>query len=181
MRKTIVPIVCTLAMAIAPASALATTGGQRLTPQTKLAAVDVSWVQSSIQADMAVVAAADLAEQRTQNVAALKLASVLLSQHSKLLAKAENCAQHLGITIPTSPSAAQQAMLASLQKLTGRSFAAAFAADEVQGHEAFIALTQQEIATGVNVTARASARFWLPIEQHRLAIAETAVKDIPAT
>jgi predicted outer membrane protein len=181
MKKIIGPFVCALVMAAAPASALAASSSQRLAPQVKIAAADVNWVQASIQANMAVVAAGDLAEQRTTSVPALKLAHVLLSQHSKLLADAEHCAQRLGITIPSNMGTTYQAQYTALQALTGRAFAAQFASDEVTDHEAFITLTQTEIASGVNVVARASAKFWLPIEEHRLAIAEGAVKAIPAT
>jgi predicted outer membrane protein len=178
MKKIIGPFVCALVMAAAPASALAASSSQRLAPQVKIAAADVNWVQASIQANMAVVAAASLAETNTTSAPALRLAHVLLAEHSKLLLDAEHCATRLEITIPSNMGATYQAQLTALQPLTGHAFAAQFAADEVTDHQAFIALTETEIGSGVNLVARASAKFWLPIEEHRLAIAQGAVKAI---
>ena len=177
MKKMSLAFVCALAVAAAPASALAASS-PRATP--KVAAVDVTYIQSGIQDNMALVSAADLAEQHTTNVVALRLAHLILNSHSRYLANLESLAHRLGIAIPTSTTAEQQSMLAALQKLTGRPFVAQFAADEVTGHQEFIALAQQEIATGANPAARASARFFLPIMQHRLSMAQGTVKAIAA-
>jgi putative membrane protein len=178
-KTTIASLVCALAMVAAPTAAFASASPHRASAP-KISAIDVSWVQAGIQDNMAVVAAADLAEQRTQNVFALRVAHVMLSRHSRLLADTVALAKHLGISIPTSPSAAQQAQLTALQALTGKAFASTFAADLVSGRQEFIALTQQEIATGVNGAVRASAHFFLPIEQYRLGQAQFAVNAMAA-
>lgn len=180
MKKTILSLAAAAAMAIAPASALASTG-QRVAPQLKLNATDTSWVTAAVQSDYAAIQGAQLAESKTTNTAALKLASAILVQKSKLLADAEHCASRLGIAVTPGSGASYttyQTQLTTLAPMSGLLFAQTYAQDEVTDHEAFISLTNSEIQSGVNLTARASARFWLPIETHRLAVAEGAERAV---
>jgi len=178
MKKTLISAACALSLAATPASALAAPAhsawehGTAATTTSTVSAQDSAWLQSAIQGDLAAVQAAQLAPQRTSNPAALGLANWILKDHTRLLQRAEQVATKLGVTIPTTASAPEQAQLATLAGLTGRSFVATFAAYEITDHQQFIAMTQQEIAGGTSGMVRAAARFYLPIMERHLRTAQ---------
>ena len=174
MKKMIAPMICALAVAapvalVGPSSAVAA-------PKTPVASIDASWVQASIQGELAQVQAGKLALQKSSLPSVVALGNAMIYQHTKLLAESTRCATRLGITIPTTPSATQQGMLTTLEGLSGRAFATAFASDEASGHLTFITLTEQEIATSTNAAAKAAARFYLPFELNREGLAKAAMK-----
>lgn len=166
MRKMIVPAVCALAVAAVPASASARV------------ASDASWLQSAIQADMAQVQAGQVGESKASTKTAMALAKAMVADHAALLSRAEKVANAAKITIPTSTTTAFATELATLKTESGQTFTVQFVKDEISGYEQFIAQTETEINSGSSAAVKAVARYYLPIFQDHLKLADDAAATL---
>jgi putative membrane protein len=172
MRKLIAPLVCAATMAAVPGSALAHSTPSRTTVAPS--AQDTAWVQASIQANIAEVQAAHLAEANTTFKPAIALAKLVIQVHGKLLNQSEHVATKLDITIPTAPNATQASELTTLATLKGKAFNDAYATDELSGYQQFYALTETEANSATNGQVRAAAKFFLPVVKQNLSLAHAA-------
>jgi putative membrane protein len=177
MKKMIAPMICALAVA-APLALSAPSAAVAAAPKTHVTTIDTQWVQAAIQGELAQVQAGELALQKSNRPVIDVLAKAMILRHAHMLALSTQAATKLGITVPTTPSASQQAMITTLQGLSGKAFAQAFASDEATGHAAFITLSEQEIATGTSVAAKAAARYYLPMMKNVEFDAQAAMKAL---
>jgi len=82
-----------------------------------------------------------------------------------------------GPTLPANPTAEQQAEFLKMQALSGTDFDREYIQMMVPGHNAEIALFQQQVERGQNPSVRSFARNLLPTAREHLA----AVEDLIAT
>ena len=161
-----------LLMGAGPAGAATiTSAGQARTAAAT--AQDTSWAQATAQTDLAEIAIGQLAQQRAQYSATKMMAQVTISDHTKALASLKTVASQAGITLPTAPSAAQQADAAQLKSVATSQFDATYDAIQIQGHELSISATQTEIADGSSSAVKANAETYLPVAEKHLQMAES--------
>lgn len=164
----------------ATVSALALVGVVGLSAAPALAATtsgpsaqDVTWMKSNAQGDLAEISIGTLAMSKSSNPGVLNLAQVTKSQHTVVLGKLQALAKSLDVVLPTSPSAAQQALGNQLSGLSGSAFDLTYDMDQIAGHEQSIAETQTEISSGSDASVISFAEYYLPIAQMHLQMAES--------
>jgi putative membrane protein len=137
---------------------------------------DVSWMQSIHQGNLAEIAAGNAAQQSATTTDVKRLGAEFVQEHTQLDTAVTQAAQQLGVQLPGSPTPAQQQGLAAVQQKTGQAFDTAWIAEELGGHQAAEAITQQEIQTGSDATVMGLARTGLPVIQKHLAQLRTAAQ-----
>jgi putative membrane protein len=135
---------------------------------------DITWVQGNAQTDLAEIALGKMAEQRALRPATKTLARTIMSDHEKALAQLRTVAAETSITLPTAPSATQQAQAARLMTVSAGQFDAMFESALIQGHELSISQTRSEIASGASSTVKNFASAYLPTAEHHLMLTEAA-------
>jgi putative membrane protein len=135
-------------------------------------AQDIMWAQSNAQTDLAEITIGQIAEQRALRPDTIELAEVTMSDHEKALAQLKAVAAQVGITLPTTPNAMQQAQAAELRTIPSGQFDATYDTFQIQGHEQSISQTQTEIADGSNAAVRDFAMTYLPVAEKHLQMAE---------
>src|SRR4051812_7547004 len=89
----------------------------------------------------------------------------MIADHGSLGTALTAVAGQLGVTLPTTLDASDQAELRDLNARSGADFDQAFAASGVQDHAAAIALYQLEASSGTNPTLVSIAQQTLPLLQ----------------
>ncbi|MBV9792482.1 MAG: DUF4142 domain-containing protein [Actinobacteria bacterium] len=158
-----------LLMGAAPA------GAATVSPASASAASaqDTSWAQATAQTDLAEIAIGQLAQQRAQHSDTKMMAQVTISDHTKALASLKSVASQAGITLPTAPSATQQAQAAQLKSVATSQFDATYDSIQIKGHELSISATQAEIANGSDSAVKDNAQTYLPVAEKHLQMAES--------
>jgi putative membrane protein len=137
-----------------------------------VSAQDITWAQANAQTDLAEIAFGQIAEQRALRSDTKVLAQVTMSDHEKALSELKTVASQVGITLPTAPSAAQQALAAQLRTVTSGQFDTTFDSIEIKGHEQSISQTETEIAKGSSTAVKNFASVYLPVAEKHLRMAE---------
>jgi putative membrane protein len=137
-----------------------------------VSAQDATWAMSNAQTDLAEITIGGIAEQRALRSDTKMLAMVTMSDHEKSLAQLRMVAAQVGITLPTTPNAMQQAQAAQLKTVPSGQFDATFDSFQIQGHEQSISETKTEIANGSNAAVRNFAISYLPVAERHLQMAE---------
>ena len=137
------------------------------------AAEDTSWAQATAQTDLAEITIGQIAQQRALHSDTKMMAQVTISDHTKALASLKTVASQAGITLPTAPSATQQAQAAQLKSVASSAFDATYDAIQIKGHELSISQTQTELADGSNAAIKANAQSYLPVAEKHLQMAES--------
>jgi putative membrane protein len=160
-------------LAIGLAGVLAVGGAVAQTGQADKASQ--KFISSAIQGDIAEVDIGKLAQEKGQSEAVKQFGAMLEKDHGDHKAKAEQVANELGVTPPTSSSIAQKATYAKLKLLSGASFDRSFAKSMVKDHQEDIKEYQKE--SGKNDAAGKLAKETLPILQKHLQTAESLEKQ----
>jgi putative membrane protein len=163
-----------IAVLCVPAAGLAETGsaGAATTAATgKPSAQDIKWMKSNAQTDLAEISAGKLVQSKSRTPGVLRLAKVTETQHAQVLAKLRALAQHLKVTLPTSPNTMQQAQAAALKKLSGVDFDTTYDLDQIAGHKLSISQTETEIKKGTTSTVVGFAKTYLPTAEMHLKMA----------
>jgi putative membrane protein len=84
------------------------------------------------------------ASWRSKRAKAMKYGQMLQQDHGAHLQKAQQMAQQLGVTPPSSPNTKQQEVYAKLEKLSGAAFDRGFKQAMVKDHEEDIAKYKKE-------------------------------------
>lgn len=134
---------------------------------------DTSWAQNTAQTDLAEIIIGQIAEQRALHSDTKMMAQVTISDHTKALASLKTVAAQTGITLPTAPSATQQADAAQLKSVASGQFDATYDSIQIQGHELSISQTRTEIADGSSSAVKANAETYLPVAEKHLQMAES--------
>lgn len=152
-------------MAIAVTLSACSSGSPTLTPQPQvtLSAVDSAFILGAGQASNAEIAAAKLAEQKSQNPDVISFAQEMITDHTAENAALAPVAASAGTSAPTGVNAMQQATAVTLMALVGTAFDSAYINSEIAGHQ--MNLTNNyaaEIASGTNAAVVAYAKKYQP-------------------
>src|SRR6201996_8093571 len=118
---------------------------------------DASWAQATAQTDLAEITIGQIAEQRARSSSTKMMAQVTISDHTKALASLKSVAAQVGITLPTAPSATQQAQAAQLKSVASGTFDVTYDSIQIKGHELSISQTKTETATGSSAAVKDNA------------------------
>ena len=165
-----------LLLGAVPAGAATVTSAGPAHGQARTAAAsaqDTSWAQATAQTDLAEIAIGQLAQQRASHSATKMMAQVTISDHTKALASLKSVASQAGITLPSAPSATQQAQAAKLKTVASSQFDATYDSTQIQGHELSISATRTELASGSSTAVMNNASAYLPVAEKHLQMAES--------
>ncbi|WP_433243243.1 DUF4142 domain-containing protein [Streptosporangium sp. CA-135522] len=129
---------------------------------------DSRYLMQAHRSNLAEIAAGKLAEGKTRAGDVRSIAETLVSDHTKLDKKLQQVAQRLNVTLPTDPSARQQAKAKELSGLSGAEFDKAWVKAMINGHRAALIATKREISNGSVPQVKALARSAEPIIQGHL-------------
>jgi predicted outer membrane protein len=130
-------------------------------------AQDAQFLQAAHQVNLAEINAGNLAKTKGNSQAVREIGTVMVADHTTLDTAVKNAAAPLGITLPSGPDPAQQAVAKQLQQATGPAFDQLYVATQIEGHKAALAAAQAEVAHGTNPSVVAVARAAVPvIEKH---------------
>jgi putative membrane protein len=128
---------------------------------------DESFYKALLQRGIAEVDVAHLALDKSSNVQVKEFASMMIADHTAANSRLKALAASRRHRLPSSASAAQQAIQAKLALVSGRLFDQLYVRDQIYAHEALLDLVNGEIASGKDAEAKAFAREILPtIETH---------------
>jgi len=111
-------------------------------------AQDRTWLVGAHQSNLAEIAAGKAAESHATDSAVKNLGQMFITDHTKLDASLKAAAGQLGVSLPTAPTAQQQAALQQAEQQSGRAFDSAWVAMQLAGHLAAQAAGQKELAAG---------------------------------
>jgi putative membrane protein len=149
MLKRCLFITCfTAAVAFVPAFSDAQTrsqpAGANQPTSNQATKTDQRFLTEAIQGDLAEVNMGKLAQQKGQGDDVKQYGQMLQQDHGAHLQKAQQMAQQLGVTAPSSPNTKQQEVYAKLEKLSGAAFDRGFKQAMVKDHEEDIAKYKKE-------------------------------------
>jgi putative membrane protein len=142
---------------------------------------DVLFVQAAGQSNLAEITEGNLAIQRAPEASVRDFGSRMVADHTAQTAMLTSAATNAGIPVPTAPNPAQQAEAAHLSQLSGTTFDRAYLADQVTGHQATLAILQQEVAAGQDPGLVQVAQTAIPVVQDHLKMAEMLTAAEPKT
>ena len=161
------------AMAVLSVSGLGlATTGPADAAAAKPSTQDITWMKANAQTDLAEISLGTLVASKSSNADTLSLAKITKSQHQAALTKLSAIAKGLHVTLPTSPNAMQLKQATVLKKLSGMNFDKTYDLDQIQGHVLSITQTGTEIARGDNAKVVSFAKYYLPVAQMHLKMAQ---------
>ena len=129
---------------------------------------DQTWMVAAHQGNLAEVAAGKAAVQKGSTDTVRELGQMLIDDHTALDKDLTTAAQQLNVTLPTTPSAAQQEQLAAVSAKSGAAFDSAWIASQIAGHRQALALGATEVAKGSDPTVKSLASASAPVVQRHL-------------
>jgi predicted outer membrane protein len=139
---------------------------------------DSSFLKSNEQVNLAEQTIGQIAEQRSQDPDSLALARMTISDHHGAQQKLTALAGKLGTRLPDAPDAAQRTQAAQLKSVAASSFDLAYVQIQIAGHEQSIADTKQEISAGTDPSVIAYAKWYLPVAQKHLQMAQNELRSL---
>jgi predicted outer membrane protein len=133
---------------------------------------DSAYLQYTAQMDLSQQDLAQIAEVRGQDSATVDYAHMTMSDHGTTHSKVTTLAKHLGVTLPTSATPEQNAQADELAGTSDSSFDHTHASMQVTNHKQSIETTKHEIDNGSDPSVIAYAKYYLPIEEKHLQIAQ---------
>ncbi len=145
---------------------------QAPTPPPAVAAADQTFAMMAAAGGLAEIQAAQLAETKTKRPGIKRFAEHMIKDHTAANQQLMQIAQQKGITLPTTPSDAQQQDYAKLQGETGGQFVRDYLASQVQDHQQMLQAFQTESQTGTDPDLKAFATQTAPAIQQHLTAAQ---------
>lgn len=154
-----------VATAVASLSIAATSAGPAFAaPAGGGAAADSSYLKTAHQSNLAEIATSQDAERHATTGCVKKVAAILVRDHMRLDESTKALAGKLGVAPPASPNAMQKQQLKNLQaKANTSAYDSAWLAAQEKAHKKTLALLDEEIHSGHNEKAKASARAARPV------------------
>ncbi|MCF6474713.1 DUF4142 domain-containing protein [Nonomuraea sp. MG754425] len=155
----------TLSMAIA---VLATITGCNpgVAPNTAAVAVrtdaqpseqDKTWLRGIHQANLTEVESGRLAMDKGTTKRIKAVGEMLVKDHAELDVKVTETASQLGVELPSSPSADQEALVARLEDASGEDFDQDFLSGMIKAHKEVLAATKTEVSGGSSPAVKSLA------------------------
>jgi putative membrane protein len=142
----------------------------RASPATQGATTAQAFVENAARSDMYEIAAAKIALDRSHDGAVRRFARRMVKDHSattrKLMANLPS-----GLTIPTNLDQSHKDMLSDLMNAAPGDFDHRYARQQVEAHEAALALLRDYARAGDNPVLKRLARNTVPMVQMHLALA----------
>lgn len=135
------------------------------TSSQKVSQAEQRFLTEAIQGDLAEMNIGKLAQDKGQADDVKQFGQMLERDHGDHLKKVEQMAEQLGITVPNTPSAEQQATHDILQKLFGDAFDKEFKRAMVKDHQEDIAKYRRE-ASGKGPLAQFAQQTVPTLEKH---------------
>jgi putative membrane protein len=159
-------------MAAMAAGALAVVAGPAAAAPSQQ---DTQFLQQAHQTNLAEIAAGELAQQKGNSQIVRDLGARFVSDHTALDQSLRPVAQALGVPLPSTPNAQQQAVAARLRAASGPAFDTLFVTTQFAGHTQAMQAGQTEIAQGSDPRAIEVARDAAPvIAAHHSALQDAA-------
>lgn len=153
-------------MAVAAVS-LGLVAGGAATASAAPSSQDSTWMVAAHQSNLTEIAAGKAAQAKASSQVVKDLGAMFIEMHTALDADLTAGAKTLGVSLPSAPSAAQQATLASVGAKSGAAFDSAWVTSQLAGHRTTLAATQQEVSSGSDATAIKLASASTPVvKQH---------------
>ncbi|HZO93069.1 MAG TPA: DUF4142 domain-containing protein [Candidatus Baltobacteraceae bacterium] len=132
---------------------------------------DARFVRHAAEGGMAEVRMARLALSRTTDPMVRAFARRMLHDHIPNNAQLAAIARSENRRLPSGVGAANAAVMARLEALSGRAFDRAYIRAQIPAHEQMLALLQNEISSGSDPRLVSFARTTVPIVREHLALA----------
>jgi len=139
---------------------------------SQLSRSDRTFVRKAAEGNAAEVALGRLAEQTSEDPKVKAFGERIVRDHTQANEQLASVAQTLNMTLPTSPSKADQKEMDKLSKLSGTAFDKAFAHDMVKDHRMDIRAFEHEAKDGRDSQVKQFAQTTLPTLREHLALAE---------
>ena len=136
----------------------------------KVSKQDVRFLKANAQRHLSEIATGTYAAEHGASGHVRHMGEHFAMDHAAALKRLKKRAARLGVTLPTAPSAKQQAIAAAQQTLTGAEFDLRYVKDTIAAHKLAIAKTREQIRTGTGL-AQAFAEWYLPKAQEHLRMA----------
>lgn len=178
MRKITLATVAVAAVTVLPAAASATTTTTSSShpgtsnSSSSLNAQDRMYLKESAQGALFEIWGGQTAQTHASRTYVRVFGNRMIVDHSRQYRDTRELGDDLHVSIPKSPDETQQRALSLLSQYRGASFDCAYLSTEWADHEADIAKTKLELATGHNAQVKAYARKYLPVLQAHLKLAE---------
>jgi putative membrane protein len=124
---------------------------------------DQTWMVAAHQGNLAEIAAGSSAQTRATTADVKSLGAMFVQMHTQLDAALTAAAQQLGVALPASPTADQQAQLAQVEAKTGQDYDTAWIAQHLAAHSTSLAATNREVSNGSDPTVVGLARTATPV------------------
>jgi putative membrane protein len=115
---------------------------------------DATFLKNTANANMSEVAAAQMAQSKSQNDDVKNFAQHMIDDHTAMEKDVESAASGLKVTLPTSPSKSDQKDAKKLEALDGAAFDKAYMDAQVKGHKKVLAEMKHESSTTQNAQLR---------------------------
>jgi putative membrane protein len=155
-------VAATLALTLAPAAAAHAEGAQ---PSATPSQQDSQFLQQFHQFNLAVIAVGNAAQQRSSNQQVKDVAARFVTDQTQLDQAVQQTASTLGVSLPGTPTADQQATADRLQTLNGQDFDTLFVTSLLNWHTQAIQVCQTEVSQGSNAQAKKVAQDALAVLQ----------------
>lgn len=126
---------------------------------------DTQYLQALHQVNLAEIITGDLAQQKAQNQQVKDLGARIATDHTQLDQAVQSTASQLSVTLPSEPTADQQAVVDQLNNVSGEEFDRQWVTAELAGHVQAIQATQTEISQGSEQSVVQLAQDALPVLQ----------------
>ncbi|NGO11901.1 DUF4142 domain-containing protein [Streptomyces sp. HC44] len=132
--------------------------------KSELSTMDYDFLRSAHQGNLAEIAAGQDAQRNATTDCVKKVAATLVRDHTRLDRDGKALADKLGVTLPGTPTAAQQQDLAAIKAKAGTAeYDKAWLNAQQAAHETKLALIDKELASGSNTEVKAAARAARPV------------------
>lgn len=139
---------------------------------------DTQFLQSLHRVNLAEVSAGKLAQQKGANQQVKDLGTKFATDHAKLDQTVQSTASSVGVTLPDSPTADQQAVLNHLKGLSGAAFDTQWISVQLIAHQQAIDVTETEITQGSDPAVKQVAQNALPMLQAHYQALVAAAKSL---
>ena len=129
---------------------------------------DITWMNAAHISNMAEIAAGQSAQTRATTDRVRELGAMFEEMHTQLDADLTAAASQLGVTLPTAIPPEVQAQLDQVEAQQGEAYDTAWIAQQTAAHQATLAATQTEVASGSDPTVVALATAATPVVQQHL-------------
>jgi putative membrane protein len=161
-------------MAASPATVPeASSGAMSATSTAKVSKADKKFVATAASGGLAEVAAAQLAQQKSQDPKVKEFAQQMITDHTAANQQLTTLAQQKGIDVPSSPDAKDQKQLDKLSKLDEPKFDKMYLKAQVKDHQSMLSLMQKEAKSGKDADLKSFASQTAPTVQKHLDMAKT--------